>query len=127
MIPRPPISTRTDTLFPSPTLFRSFPDIVDCQAVALQGRRVLGSEDEQEGPLAVDEVGTGLGDALGDRGQNALRRRAAVVVDVVRRFAGLPRHDAVGGGEPAASVIGLPPPLFPVARMSVVSGTRFSI
>src|SRR3546814_18096729 len=29
MIRRPPLSTRSDTLFPYTTLFRSFPDVVD--------------------------------------------------------------------------------------------------
>src|SRR3546814_6480621 len=51
------------------------PDIVARQAVALQGRRALGAEDEQEGALAVDAVGAGLGAALGDRGPDAFRRR----------------------------------------------------
>src|SRR3546814_10885984 len=42
MIPRPPSSTRTDTLFPYTTLFRSFADAhvePDFRADAIMGRR----------------------------------------------------------------------------------------
>src|SRR3546814_19644981 len=44
MIRRPPRSTRTDTLFPYPTLFRS--DLVD-QASALVGSRLSAGLDRQ--------------------------------------------------------------------------------
>src|SRR3546814_8726598 len=42
MIRRPPISTRTDTLFPYTTLFRS-----DCSAHTVRGTRLSGHERRQ--------------------------------------------------------------------------------
>src|SRR3546814_10492168 len=47
MIRRPPRSTRTDTLFPYTTLFRSFPD--DLDSLTLPGR--IESRDHQSGFL----------------------------------------------------------------------------
>src|SRR3546814_1670823 len=87
MIRRPPRSTRTDTLFPYTTLFRS--DLIDAQAVqALAhrlGRRIapapLGAGDgvADEAIVEVDEhAGSGRG-AAADHGAAAL-----VVVDAVQ-------------------------------------------
>src|SRR3546814_8738655 len=39
MIRRPPRSTRTDTLFPYTTLFRSMPQVKDAISTTLRGRR----------------------------------------------------------------------------------------
>src|SRR3546814_735718 len=51
MIRRPPISTRTDTLFPSTTLFRS--GVLPHQPV----RRAIGIEARVEAEGVADEVG----------------------------------------------------------------------
>src|SRR3546814_8099336 len=51
MLRRPPRSTRTDTLFPYPTLFRSRP--------ATDGRHRVGVDEDavsESGPRALDEV-----------------------------------------------------------------------
>src|SRR3546814_2091201 len=63
MIQRPPRSTRTDTLFPYTTLFRSLPELFAVGAVGLggrhprqhrQGRRQLaGAQDRQLEPIRV--------------------------------------------------------------------------
>src|SRR3546814_7094456 len=50
MIRRPPRSTRTDTLFPYTTLFRSARDLGDCGARWHEGRELLSLHDR--GPRA---------------------------------------------------------------------------
>src|SRR3546814_7900024 len=52
MVRRPPISTRTDTLFPYPTLFRSVADVVDRP---VRVRRAGGRQDKaaQANPVAL--------------------------------------------------------------------------
>src|SRR3546814_10611198 len=58
MIRRPPRSTRTDTLFPYPTLFRSLGDaaVLAHQRLHLgQGRALLG-HDQQAGGVAVEAM-----------------------------------------------------------------------
>src|SRR3546814_1491025 len=65
MIPRPPISTRTDTLFPYTTLFRSVADhprhvdaadrtLPDPRAGAQVDRRHAPGMADREGEIAVD-------------------------------------------------------------------------
>src|SRR3546814_13538336 len=61
MIRRPPRSTRTDTLFPYTTLFRSLVDAQPCPAAAEAGQRGLG-----EGFLELVETAQVAVDALGD-------------------------------------------------------------
>src|SRR3546814_1741815 len=56
MIRRPPRSTRTDTLFPYTTLFRSRPD-------AHIELRAVGARRERFGPMMIDRRGQ-LGDFL---------------------------------------------------------------
>src|SRR3546814_2080649 len=68
MIPRPPKSTRTDTLFPSTTLFRSRPRLY---ARLPPGERGLLEEAPQGRP------GDDREDRLGDGRFRALRGRAA--------------------------------------------------
>src|SRR3546814_12590139 len=72
MIPRPPISTRTDTLFPYTTLFRSphqdhaFPDIVEQAEIAGGGevafmRHDLPGGAEYPAPLQIAIFGIPIG------------------------------------------------------------------
>src|SRR3546814_9867558 len=70
MTRRPPIATRTDTLFPDPTLFRSLQDHVVLIGFSLEFVDL---------PLAEGVV-QGLVDIAG--GEAKARRRAAVDVDV---------------------------------------------
>src|SRR3546814_300741 len=74
MIRRPPRSTRTDTLFPYTTLFRSVPVAARLGAVDLDPRPVLVTDDAVDGVLAarrgdlhlVDEIPVEIVEA-GDR------------------------------------------------------------
>src|SRR3546814_15491125 len=72
---RPPSSTRTDTLFPYPTLFRSLADLL-----RRQGRRV-----ERYGVHATEHGRAGLGFAV--RGKRVDRDRGADARHDQRRVA----------------------------------------
>src|SRR3546814_14613290 len=86
MIRRPPRSTRTDTLFPYTTLFRSGDDIVgahrrDHRAVSLDNA-AFGRRDEARahaGDIAAERErrgdAMGVGDAAGDDQQRSEERR----------------------------------------------------
>src|SRR3546814_18522556 len=68
MIRRPPMSTRTDTLFPYTTLFRSLlwrdARIGEVRAPKLREFSAGGSADLRQGRCASDRV---IGEALGDQ------------------------------------------------------------
>src|SRR3546814_13006530 len=104
MIRRPPRSTRTDTLFPYTTLFRSEADHL--AQVALQGVARIGREGR-----VVDRraVGDHHQDAalLGARDQAAVRPQQRLAVDVLLQDA-LAQHQAeVLAGAPPGRVGGL--------------------
>src|SRR3546814_4724196 len=67
MIRRPPRSTRTDTLFPYTTLFRSTPNI------SARMRHVGGALSSAPGASAAAGIGSALGSAVG-RASSALGR-----------------------------------------------------
>src|SRR3546814_15929936 len=70
MIRRPPRSTRTDTLFPYPTLFRSlgFEGWLArlTQASGFKGRQILASKGVELRHLSADEVVGGASHSAGD-------------------------------------------------------------
>src|SRR3546814_5697527 len=70
MIRRPPRSTRTDTLFPYTTLFRSDKQVLEL----LEGGGVEPALDEQPGD-AVDQPARRLGQAVAQPGEPALLLR----------------------------------------------------
>src|SRR3546814_19301945 len=115
MIRRPPRSTRTDTLFPYTTLFRSGEAITDFKA---DHRAVIGS---------ADRIADGALDAVPlredgrDLGNRALARdtREQTRHDLEPQF----EASAIAG---AADLAGprLAPPGFRVDRKSVVEGKR---
>ena len=61
-------------------------DVFNGQAVAVNGLGVFGAKRNRIGPLAVNIVGTGLGDRPGNRPENTFARGARMVVDDCRRF-----------------------------------------
>src|SRR3546814_13352566 len=67
MIRRPPRSTRTDTLFPYTTLFRSF-DLFAARGLA------FGESDEQ--PVVEERRRIDIAAGVGKRGQNAVELAA---------------------------------------------------
>src|SRR3546814_14517752 len=73
MIRRPPRSTRTDTLFPYTTLFRSVVHdrrVERFIAVALRGRDIVFEAAGDHFPFAVDQAERGIAVGLG-RGDDA--------------------------------------------------------
>src|SRR3546814_14633222 len=97
MIRRPPRSTRTDTLFPYTTLFRSQPlgaGVANTQAAL----RWLGAQ-----PPDLDEVRQALGRAVKDG------RRAAEIIGRIRTLIKKepPRKDALELNEAIVEVIAL--------------------
>src|SRR3546814_7618063 len=58
MIRRPPRSTRTDTLFPYTTLFRSHDQqMLDRAVLALADQRGAGEDDGEHGHVVDDQIG----------------------------------------------------------------------
>src|SRR5476651_2340341 len=70
---------------------RAFPqllaDALDGVAVALQGRGMLRSDDDEHRALAVDRVGARVGHAAGKGRQQAVARGRAVIIEIMRAFA----------------------------------------
>src|SRR3546814_18872919 len=92
MIRRPPISTRTDTLFPYTTLFRSRGDLFEGVVDRGRGVGLLDGDalDIDPGAIIVEQLLHHLGDALFDVA-------AAGADGVVQRYAGHHRaHRAFG-------------------------------
>src|SRR3546814_1097765 len=101
MIRRPPRSTRTDTLFPYTTLFRSHPP----SSIAASTRKVSALRIvRQKGQPAVGldaaiEAGTAPRVTRGPRGSDAQQQRVLIAIDahfdhsqpVARRFALAPQ------------------------------------
>src|SRR3546814_19932424 len=56
MIPRPPISTRTDTLFPDTTLFRSIGSVMLPNGIRIDSLRIMENE-ISSGPINVNMEG----------------------------------------------------------------------
>src|SRR3546814_510018 len=90
MIRRPPRSTRTDTLFPYTTLFRSGATIVPCQLVPLFEReQIRDAAGPSEGARLVELIDPGRrpnwpGDALDREGTFRLAKLARVVEEYER-------------------------------------------
>src|SRR3546814_13402036 len=82
MIRRPPSSTRTDTLFPYTTLFRSEPDIArrEWQAVELEGGDVEAAR-RQQVAAAIDALHRKPGGIF----EHVGHRRRRLVVDLLAR------------------------------------------
>src|SRR3546814_8699344 len=67
MIPRPPRSTRTDTLFPYTTLFRSRPFIFGIDVEGhLRGERERRADRRAEGRVGARQAGVRIADAGAD-------------------------------------------------------------
>src|SRR3546814_11754381 len=81
MIRRPPRSTRTDTLFPYTTLFRSGLSAVD----APDRRRTAGKRRDRRSAEATGEIG-GLPSASGARHRRAMLYYEDIEVGAVQRF-----------------------------------------
>src|SRR3546814_12675375 len=64
MILRPPRSTRTDTLFPYPTLFRSFPPIPSEIIMSLAGLQAAQGELALSGVIGAGTAGAMLGNTF---------------------------------------------------------------
>src|SRR3546814_14914612 len=86
MLRRPPRSTRTDTLFPYTTLFRSLParghvsGFLVPRAVAVAGQSVLNGNGAATHQVVMPDGGV----------------RLAAIVVAVRRFVGLAARNSVG-------------------------------
>src|SRR3546814_4206470 len=72
MIRRPPGSTRTDTLFPYTTLFRSAAGLALVDASVVEDSQVAHSVDRQSGNLVGQLAGLELDDQLGQAARFAL-------------------------------------------------------
>src|SRR3546814_9354067 len=101
MLRRPPRSTRTDTLFPYTTLFRS-----DGRGTELRDRRVEGflpaAGDDDPGPLLHEQLRSRLADpavAAGDDGDLSFQASHGSF---------LVSHAGAPGGRPAGSRLGTP-------------------
>src|SRR3546814_602304 len=103
MIRRPPRSTRTDTLFPYTTLFRSAPAKVYHRFMAgLSGAEaaLLKDVDDQAQPmLAMVEAWAAIN--TGSRNQDGLAAMAQVLADA---FGSLPGEAALLEPQPATSI-----------------------
>src|SRR3546814_13147399 len=87
MIRRPPRSTRTDTLFPYTTLFRSHLPVRSYLAVP-----VISRSGEVIGGLFFGHADIGVFDARSERGLEGLAAEAAVAIDNARLFQALERE-----------------------------------
>src|SRR3546814_10969373 len=120
MIRRPPRSTRTDTLFPYTTLFRSQPELRGLEigdrlaalpAVLDVGQRLLqrrpGAAERAGGDVAADAVEAGHGDAdtLALAADQVLGRPLALLELDHRRRLAVPSHLAFLPAEPEAGVV----------------------
>src|SRR3546814_17572240 len=81
MIRRPPRSTRTDTLFPYTTLFRSLLVLADCRQHVDEGRaqQPQQQEEDAEGDRCAESV-VGPAVAQIDRPEGAAREAAEAVI-----------------------------------------------
>src|SRR3546814_19286294 len=124
MIRRPPGSTRTDTLFPYTTLFRSRPVAAQANADRLAGFRVGAQFARAGGLAAVDAFGL-LVDQLLERAPALLHQRHPLLlsarhrVELVLELRGEVVVDVAGEvpaeavGHPAADVAGAGGPALP--------------
>src|SRR3546814_14128256 len=78
MIRRPPRSTRTDTLFPYTTLFRS-PHITELIFAAGAGDKIVGTVSSSDFPAAAKAIPR-VGDGMNANVENTLTLRPDVVI-----------------------------------------------
>src|SRR3546814_10049661 len=85
IIRRPPRSTRTDTLFPYTTLFRSLPIRLDIEGVGSRSCEELVAPVPRDAGLdrTLVVIGNGIG-AVAEAGQRELRHRRRLTIVIGR-------------------------------------------